>query len=122
MTTSPWLPLVAEPDVSRHFLTDIPSSRHWFRLALDNRRAASWARESIARTQFHFSRVLRAQNKDPDRASKNYLEAKTLLDQFLPLDLPSSLRDVKDEEVLFDHMLTVYGARFTSSKLLPFVK
>ena len=66
--------------------------------------------------------TLQAQKKDPERAAKNYEEAKATLSRLLPLDLPDRLKDVEDEGVLFDHMLTVYGARFTGTKLLEYVR
>ena len=89
---------------------------------MDQRRVAYWSIEAIARTQYHLSTTLQAQKKDPERAAKNYEEAKATLSRLLPLDLPDRLKDVEDEGVLFDHMLTVYGARFTGTKLLEYVR
>ena len=96
--------------------------RTLFRLALDQRRAAYWSSEAVARTQYHLWRVLTAQDKDLDRATKLYDEAKATLGRLLPLDFPSSLKHVKDEEALFDHILTVYGGRFTGRGLIDLVR
>ena len=93
-----------------------------FRHALDQRRVAYWSIEAIARTQYHLSLVLRAQKKDPERATKNYEEAKATLARLLPLDCPDKLKNVQDEGVLFDHLLTVYGGRFTGTTLLAYVR
>ena len=78
--------------------------------------------EAIARTQYHLAITLQAQKKDTDRAAKNYEEAKATLSRLLPLDFPDKLKSVDDEGVLFDHLLTVYGARFTGTKLLGYVR
>ena len=93
-----------------------------FRHALVHRRAAFWSIEAIARTQYHLAMVLRAQGKELERADRNYDEAKATLTRYLPLDFPDILKDVKDEAVLFDHMLTVYGARFTGRGLLELIR
>lgn len=63
-----------------------------------------------------------AQGKDLEKATKLYDEAKATLNWLLPFDLPSSLKRVKDEEALFDHLLTVYGGRFTGTKLLDLIR
>ena len=91
-------------------------------MALDQRRAAYWSNEAVARTQYHLWRVLVAQGKDLDKATKLYDEAKATLARLLPFDFPSSLRHAKDEEALFDHLLTVYGGRFTGRRLLDLVR
>ena len=93
-----------------------------FKHALDRRKPAFWSAEAIARTQYHLAIVLRAQGKDLERATKNYDEAIATLDRLLPLDYPDKLQNVHDEAVLFDHLLTVYGARFTGTKLLEIVR
>ncbi len=91
-------------------------------MALDQRRAAYWSNEAVARTQYHLWRVLVAQGKDLDKATKLYDEAKATLARLLPFDFPSSLKHAKDEEALFDHLLTVYGGRFTGRRLLDLVR
>ena len=63
-----------------------------------------------------------AQKKDMNRASRLYDEAKATLGRLLPLDFPLRLNHVKDEEALFDHILTVYGGRFTERGLLDLVR
>ena len=108
--------------LSDHVLTYYSSRRSFFRLALDQRRAAYWSHEAVARTQYHLWRVFMAQGKDLEKATKLYDEAKATLASLLPLDFPSGLKHVKDEEALFDHLLTVYGGRFTGRKLLDFVR
>ena len=108
--------------LSDHILRCSSSYRYFFRLALDQRRAAYWSNEAIARTQYHLWRVLMVQGKDLDKATKLYDEAKATLARLLPCDLPSSLKHVKDEEALFDHLLTVYGGRFTGRRLLDLVR
>ena len=100
----------------------LSTHRTCFRHGLDQRRVAYWSIEAIARTQYHFSLVLRAQKKELERATKNYEEAKATLSRLLPLDLPDKLKDIKDDGVLFDHLLTVYGARFTGTELLKFIR
>ncbi|KAK4697613.1 hypothetical protein P7C71_g481, partial [Lecanoromycetidae sp. Uapishka_2] len=90
--------------------------------ALDHRRAAFWSTEAVARTQYHLACVLRAQEKEPDRATRNYEEAKSTLTRLLPLDYPDNLAGVQDEAVLFDHLLTVYGARFTGQGLVEYFR
>lgn len=89
---------------------------------MDYRRSAYWSMEAIARTQFHLSRILRALNKSPDKAQRLYDDAKVVLDHLLPLDYPPQLEGVKDEAVLFDHLLTVSDARFTGLGLLELVR
>ena len=103
-------------------LTYPSSHRAFFRSALDQRRAAYWSNEAVARTQYHLWAVLKAQDKDLDKAEKLYDEAKTALARLLPLDLPAGLKHVKDEEPLFDHLSTVYGGRFTGRRLLDLVR
>ena len=107
---------------SDHILTCHSYHRYFFRLALDQRRAAYWSNEATARTQYHLWRILMAQGKDLEKATKLYDEAKATLNWLLPFDLPSSLKRVKDEEALFDHLLTVYGGRFTGTKLLDLIR
>ena len=89
---------------------------------MDHRRSAYWSKEAIARTQYHLSKVLKAQNKALDRAQRNYDEAKAQLDRLLQFDYPECLRDVKDEDILFDHLLTVCSARFTGMDLLKVIR
>ncbi|KAL9043636.1 MAG: hypothetical protein Q9214_003184, partial [Letrouitia sp. 1 TL-2023] len=101
---------------------NFPEAEKNFWYALDRRRAASWSIEAVARTQYHLAVVLRAQAKDLERATRNYDEAKATLARYLPLDCPEKLKDVQDEAVLFDHMLTVYGARFTGKGLLDIMR
>lgn len=108
--------------LSDHVLTYHSYHRTFFRLALDQRRAAYWSNEAVARTQYHLWRILVAQGKDLDKAPKLYDEAKATLARLLPFDFPSSLKHVKDEEALFDHLLTVYGGRFTGRRLLDLVR
>lgn len=97
-------------------------SRRWFSEAMDHRRSAYWSKEAIARTQYHLSQTLRAQNKNLDKAQRLYNEAKAVLDHLLPLDYPEHLRDVEDEGILLDHLMTVFSARFTGTSLLELVR
>ena len=83
---------------------------------------AYWSTEAIARAQYHLAVCLRAQKKDLDKATRNYDEAKATLTRLLPLDYPETLKNVQDEAVLFDHLLTVYGARFTGRGLLSYIR
>ena len=96
----------------------IISHRKLLRRALDRRRAADWSDEAVARAQFHLSQVLQRQGKDPDRSQKLLQESKASLGRLLPLDNPKWLEGVEDDALLFDHLLTNFGARLTGTGYL----
>jgi hypothetical protein len=63
--------------------------------------------------------VLQLQGKgDLEEARTLHEKALKVLHRLLPLDPAPELRDITDEAILFDHMLTISGARFTGQGLL----
>ena len=77
----------------------------------------------MARAQFHLARVLQLQGKgNLEETQTLHEKALEVLHRLLPLDRPPELRDVTDEAILFDHMLTISGARFTGQGLLQCFK
>lgn len=73
----------------------------------------------MSRAQFHLARVLQLQGKADLEETRTLREkALEVLHRLLPLDHPPQLAGVTDEAVLFDHMLTISGARFTGQGLL----
>lgn len=102
-------------------LTDLSVTRSWFKHALDFRRVAKGAEEAAARTQHHLVLVPRSLGK-AQFADQLEIQALTTLKRLLPLDLPDCLQNVTDNGILFDHILTVCGARFTGQGLLELVR
>ena len=90
--------------------------------ALDQRRAANWSAEAVARTQYHLAQILIRQNKELEKAQQLLGDAESVLKLLLPLDFPGSLKDVTDQSILYDHLLTVCAARFTGKGLLQHVR
>lgn len=63
--------------------------------------------------------MLQLQGKgDLEETRTLHEKALEVLHRLLPLDPAPELRDVTDEAILFDHMLTISGARFTGQGLL----
>lgn len=63
--------------------------------------------------------MLRLQGKgDLEETRTLHEKALEVLHRLLPLDPAPELKDVTDEAILFDHMLTISGARFTGQGLL----
>ena len=104
---------------------DLSKAEYCFRQAVEQRRTlTSWPEEAFSRAQFHLARILEKKSNTEDKEAAKVLYEKSLrvLHKLLPLDNPPELAGVKDEAVLFDHMLPISpgGTRFTGIGLLPY--
>ena len=94
------------------------SCRTYIRFSIDRDRAAHWAEEALPRAKFHLAKVLIEQGKDVDEANSLRKEAVLVLDRFMTFDRPESLKNCRDEMVLFDHLQPATHSRMTRQRLM----
>ncbi|KAF4889652.1 hypothetical protein CGCFRS4_v009215 [Colletotrichum fructicola] len=77
---------------------------------------------AVARSKFHLSIILTAQNggKPPEEAQALARESRDVLSRLLVYDDIQGVRE-EDASALFDHLQPVFGGRWTETRLLKYV-
>lgn len=97
-------------------------AEYWFNRALSLHRAAAWSEEAVARTKYHLARTQEALGR-VEEARVLYDDARQTLCTLTENTEGAwtGLKPGADENILFDHILTICGARFTGLGLLDHI-
>lgn len=97
-------------------------AEYWFSRALSLSKSAAWSEEAVSRTKYHLARVQEAMGKQ-EEADAIYKDALSSLHQLTENsdEAWTGLKPGADEGIIFDHIMTICGARFTGEGLLNYV-